>query len=111
MWRALSLAIDRRSIISGILAGGQIEAYSFTPAAVAGSEPPVDAASMSQAQRDALAAELTGLAGFGSDNPLQWDLVYNTNEGTRMISETIGRMWKRNSVSRLRSPLSPGLSS
>ena len=95
--RALSLAIDRKSITSGILAGeGQIEAYSFTPAAIAGFEPPqAAAASMSQPGRDALAARLMGQAGFGPDNPLRLEAVYNTNESNRSIAEAIGRMWKR----------------
>lgn len=94
--RALSLAVDRRIITENILAGGQPEAYTFTPAAVAGFEPPpTEIASMSQSDRDALARELMREAGYGRGNPLRFELVYNTSEGHKKIALTTSQMWKQ----------------
>ena len=94
--RALSLAVDRRIITEDILAGGQPEAYTFTPAAVAGFEPPpTEIASMGQSDRDALARELMREAGYGRGNPLRLELVYNTSEGHKKIAVAISQMWKQ----------------
>ena len=94
--RALSLAVDRRIITENILAGGQPEAYTFTPAAVAGFEPPpTEIVSMSQSERDALARKLMREAGYGPDNPLRFALVYNTSEGHKKIAVAISQMWKQ----------------
>ena len=94
--RALSLAVDRKFITENVLAGGQPEAYTFTPAAVAGFEPPrTGIASMSQAERDALASELMRGAGHGPDNPLRFELVYNTSEGNEKIAVAVSRMWRQ----------------
>ena len=94
--RALSLAVDRGIITKNILAGGQPEAYTFTPAAVAGFEPPpTEFASMTQHDRDALAKELMREAGYGPDNPLRFELVYNTSEGHKKIAVALSQMWKQ----------------
>ena len=94
--RALSLAVDRRIITGEILASGQRDAYTFTPAAVAGFEPPpTEIASMSQSDRDALARELMRETGYGPANPLRFELVYNTSEGNRKIAVAMGQMWKQ----------------
>ncbi len=72
--KALALAVDRKIIIENILAGGQPEAYTFTPAATAGFEvPDVEMADMTQAERDAKAKELIEEAGYGADNPLKFE--------------------------------------
>ncbi len=94
--QALALAVDRKIIVENILAGGQPEAYTFTPAAVAGFEPPVtDMATMSQADRDAKAKELLAEAGFGADNPLKFDMIYNTSEAHEKIAVAMTQMWKQ----------------
>ncbi len=94
--RALSLAVDRRIITEDILAGGQREAYTFTPAAVADFEPPdTEIASMSQSERDRLAGELMRDAGYNHDNPLRFELVYNTSEGHKKIAVALSQMWKQ----------------
>lgn len=93
--RALSHAIDRQVITEGILQSGQIPAYTFTPGATAGFEvPDVEAAGMTQAERDAEAVKLMAEAGFGEDNPLEFMLLYNTSEGHRKIAIAASQMWK-----------------
>lgn len=94
--QALALAVDRRILVENVLAGGQPEAYSFTPAAVAGFNPPASGmASMTQAERDAKAVELLAEAGYGPDNPLSFNMIYNTSEGHKKIAIAMSQMWKQ----------------
>lgn len=93
--KALAYAIDRRVITEQVLQGGQPEAYTFTPGATAGFEvPDVDFANMTQAERDAEAKRLMEAAGYGMDNPLEFDLLYNTSEGHKSIATVMTQMWK-----------------
>ncbi len=94
--KALALAVDRKIITENVLAGGQPEAYTFTPAAVAGFAPPTtEMAEMTQADRDAMALELLAEAGFSSDNPLSFDMVYNTSEAHKKVAVAMSQMWKQ----------------
>lgn len=94
--KALALAIDRKIITEKVLAGGQPEAYTFTPAAVAGFAPPsVEMAKMNQAERDAKAKELLADAGFGDDKPLTFDMMYNTSEAHKKVAVAMSQMWKQ----------------
>jgi oligopeptide transport system substrate-binding protein len=90
------MAVDRKIITENILAGGQPEAYTFTPAAVAGFTPPAtEMSGMTQAARDAKAVELLAEAGFGPDNPLEFDMIYNTSEAHEKIAVAMSQMWKQ----------------
>ncbi|SFS20339.1 peptide ABC transporter substrate-binding protein [Yoonia litorea] len=94
--KALSLAIDRDIIVDNVLAGGQKAAYTFTHWATAGFETPdIPMASMTQAERNAMAVELMEGAGYGPDNPLEIDLVYNTSESHKSVAVAISQMWKQ----------------
>ena len=94
--QALSYAIDRDIIVENILQAGQFPAYTFTPGATAGfTVPEVAAAAMSQAERDAKAAELLSAAGYGKDNPLSIEILYNTSESHKKIAIAISQMWKQ----------------
>ena len=94
--QALSLAVDRKIITENIMAGGQPEAYTFTPEATAGfSVPEVEMAAMSQAERDELAKELLAEAGYGADNPLSFAMVYNTSEAHKKVAVALSQMWKQ----------------
>ncbi len=94
--KALSLALDRDIIVEAVLAGGQKPAYTFTHWATAGFETPdIPMASMTQADRNAMAQELLAGAGYGSDNPLSIDLVYNTNESHKAVAIAVSQMWKQ----------------
>ncbi len=93
--RALWLAVDRDILIDNILQGGQIPAYSFTHIKTAGYTPPrLEEAKWSQAKRDEKARELLSAAGYGPDNPLAFDYVYNTSEGHKQIAIYLQQQWK-----------------
>ncbi len=94
--KALSYALDRRVITDAVLQAGQFPAYTFTPAVTAGFEvPKVDFSGWSQRERDAKAKELLKAAGFTKDNPLEFDLVYNTDEGHKKVAIAMTQMWKQ----------------
>lgn len=94
--KALALAIDRKIITEKVLAGGQPEAYTFTPEAVAGFTPPTtEMATMTQADRDAAAKELLAEAGYDSSNPLSFDMIYNTSESHKKVAVAMSQMWKQ----------------
>lgn len=94
--KALSLAIDRDIIVDNVLAGGQAPAYTFTHWATAGFETPdIAMASMTQAERNEMAQQLLTDAGYGEDNPLTVNLVYNTNDSHKTVAVAISQMWKQ----------------
>ncbi|APX24644.1 MULTISPECIES: peptide ABC transporter substrate-binding protein [Salipiger] len=94
--KALSLAVDRDIIVNNVMAGGQPPAYVFTPEATADfSAPDLEIMDMTQAERDEKARELLAEAGYGSDNPLSFDMVYNTSEAHEKVAVVLAQMWKQ----------------
>ncbi len=92
---ALSYALDRNIIVEKVTKGGQIPAYTFTPAATAGFEvPTVDYGTWTQSERDAKAVKLLDGAGFNKENPLKFTLLYNTSEGHKKIATVAAQLWK-----------------
>ena len=95
--QALSYALDRSVITDKVLQGGQIEAYTFTPGATAGfNVPDVPYASMTQEERNAAAQALMADAGYGADNPLSFNLLYNTSDSHKKIAIAASQLWKKN---------------
>ncbi|MCF2872392.1 peptide ABC transporter substrate-binding protein [Octadecabacter sp. G9-8] len=94
--RALSLAVNRDVIVANVMAGGQKAAWTFTHWAISGWEQPeIEAASMTQAERNAMAVELMTEAGYGPDNPLSLEIMYNTSDSHQSVAVAIGQMWKQ----------------
>ncbi|OUD10035.1 oligopeptide ABC transporter substrate-binding protein OppA [Marivivens niveibacter] len=94
--QALSLAIDRDIITEFVLGAGQTPAYTFTPGATAGFDvPEVPAAAMTQAERNEAAMALMAEAGYGADNPLSVEILYNTSEAHKSVAIAISQMWKQ----------------
>lgn len=94
--KALALAVDRDIIVEKVMQGGQPPAYTFTPAAVAGFEPPeLEFAGMTQAERDQMAKDLLAEAGYGPDNPLSFEMVYNTSDDHEKVAVALSQMWKQ----------------
>ncbi len=93
---ALYLTINREVITNAILQGGEFEAYTFTPEAISNFVPPENpAAEMTQAERIERARALMAEAGYGPDNPIELDLLYNTSETHRKIAIAVSQMWKQ----------------
>ncbi|RMA41227.1 peptide ABC transporter substrate-binding protein [Rhodophyticola porphyridii] len=97
---ALSLMIDREVITDQVLQAGQAPAFNFTHWATAGFEmPEIEYASWTQEERMAHAMELMTEAGYGPDNPIELNLIYNTSENHRQIATVISQMWRPLGVS------------
>lgn len=94
--KALSLAVNRDVITDNVLAGGQRPSWTMTHWAINGWEQPdIPAADMTQAERDEMAKELLAEAGYGPDNPLSLEILYNTSDSHQSVAVAIGQMWKQ----------------
>jgi oligopeptide transport system substrate-binding protein len=92
---ALSYAVNRDVIVDQILKGGQAPAYNFTHEATAGFEmPEIYYADIPYGERLEMAKELMTEAGYGPDNPIELDLIYNTSDSHKAIATVISQMWK-----------------
>jgi oligopeptide transport system substrate-binding protein len=87
--RALSMAIDREQLISTVLEGTFVAAYSITPPGTMGYQPPVlfghDVAKARQLLAEAGYPDGQGWPGI--------ELMYNTSENHRKIAVALQQMW------------------
>ncbi len=93
--QALSLAMDREVISEQVMGQGQIAAYQFTPTAIKGSvnyTPQWKA--WDKAKRLETAKALLAEAGYDQSNPLNFDLLYDTNESHKKIAVAASSLWK-----------------
>ena len=94
--QAMSYAIDRNIITKAILGQGQKPAYSLTPEIVAGFNPKLpEYAKWTQKERNAKAKELLAAAGYDKSHPLEFNLLYNTDENHKKLAVAIASMWKK----------------
>lgn len=94
---ALSMAIDRETIMNKVLRTGEVAAYSFVPPGTGNYGEPayVDWKDVPQAERVAKAKALLAEAGYGPGKPLKFTLRYNTSENHKKIAIAIASMWKK----------------
>ena len=93
--RALAMAIDRDIIANRLAGAGEIPAYGWVPAVQGYTPQRVEWADWTQDERNAEARRLVGAAGYGPDNPLRVQLLYNTNENHKRIAVAVASMWKQ----------------
>lgn len=94
--KALSLAIDRDILTAKVTGAGQIPFYSWVPVGVNNYSNAVPAeASLSKADREALAKQLYAEAGYDADNPLTVEIRYNTHENHKKVAIAIAAMWNQ----------------
>lgn len=94
--RALSLAIDREIIAGEIMGAGEIPAYSWIPPEVAnydGAKMPE--AEWTQEEREAEAKRLYQQAGYSREDPLEVELLYNTQDDHKRIAVAVAAMWRQ----------------
>ena len=93
--KALSMAIDREVLTEKIIGRGEAPAYSWVPPGLANYESvQLPYADLSQEERNALARSLYEEAGYGPDNPLRFELRYNTSDTHERIALAIQAMWR-----------------
>jgi oligopeptide transport system substrate-binding protein len=91
--RALSMAIDRQTIVS-ILGRGEIPAYGVVPPGVDGYEGPAyDWRSLGATERIAAARDAYRSAGYSDENPLSLRLLYDTGDVHATVASAVAAMW------------------
>ena len=92
--KAIALAFDRVALIERLLDTGVIPAYSFVSPVVDDYEVArASIADMSMTDRLAEAKRLMAEAGYGRDNPVTFELAYDTQEENRKIAVAMKSMW------------------
>jgi len=88
--RALSLAVDRKSIVRNVTRAGEVPARSFIPPGLRGYEPP-DILRFDPDEARRLFAE--GLRELGLGRPPTVEYLYNTRTLHRAIAEVLQHQW------------------
>lgn len=93
--QALSMAVDRKVLVDAVMGRGEAPAYSWVPPGVENYDPvQLPYASLSQQERNTLAKSLYRQAGYGEDNPLRFELRYNTSDTHQKIALALQAMWR-----------------
>ncbi len=98
--RALSLALDRETMVTKVLRSGEVPAYAFVPPTIqnyvsADELPHMAEASMTQEERNALAMQLLAEAGYDADNPLKIEVKYRLAGDRKQIMVAMQNMWRQ----------------
>jgi len=93
--QALSMAIDRETIVEKVVGRGEAPAYSWVPPGTDNYEPrQFSYANMSVEARYTKARQLYREAGYNDARPLQVEVRYNTSESHRRIAIAVQAMWR-----------------
>lgn len=94
--KALSLAIDRETLEDKIVRAGATPNYSFSGGFDPNyALPMMDGASLTQAERNAMAQALYAEAGYGPDNPLVLSILPTVAEESVRRAQGIALMWQQ----------------
>ena len=94
--QALSMAVDREVLVRSITGRGEAPAYSWVPPGVHNYEPvQLPYAGLTQPERNAIAQSLYRKAGYGDENPLRFELRYNTSDTHQKIALALQAMWRK----------------
>lgn len=94
--RALSLAIDRETIVTRVLGNGELPAWSFVPPGTRHfvSSGAGDFSAMPMAERQVEARRLLAEAGYGPSNPLTFTFMHRIGEANKRAALAAADMWK-----------------
>ncbi|HSM69701.1 MAG TPA: peptide ABC transporter substrate-binding protein, partial [Xanthomonadales bacterium] len=94
--QALSLAIDRETLVRVVLGAGELPAWSVVPPGLEGHQPwrPV-MADLSREEREAEARRLFAQSGHEPGAPLRVELRYNSSSQHRRMAIAVAAMWKQ----------------
>lgn len=92
--QALSMAIDRETIVTRVVPHGQTAAAALIPPGIEGYTPQApDWAALSMPDRVARAKALVQAAGYGPANPLKIELMYVTSDQSKQEFGAVAAMW------------------
>ena len=94
--KALSLAIDRKILTEKVTQAGEIPAMGWVPPGmnIYKSQSMAESA-MDKKARKKKAQEYYAKAGYSRDNPVEFELLYNTSENHKKIAIALSAMWKQ----------------
>lgn len=93
--QALAMAIDRQVITEKITKLGEQPAYGYVPPGIPGyTSQTVAWSDLSREERFAEARRLYAEAGYSRDNPLEVEIIYNTDENHKKVSLAVAAMWR-----------------
>lgn len=97
--KALSMALERQTLVEHVAQGGQQPAFSIVPPGILDVEGDYQKNTGALFKEDVEEAKklLTeGLAEEGMDKMPAFSLVYNTQEGHKKLAEAVQEMWRKN---------------
>jgi len=92
---ALSMAVDREIITGKLTGAGEVPAYGWVPPVQNYAQQAPAWAEWTREQRHAEARRLYREAGYGPDNPLVVEILYNTSQEHKRLAIAISAMWKQ----------------
>lgn len=92
--RAMTLTLDRELIAEKVAARGEIPAYQMTPKVTANNPNYTpDWQTLDKDARIAKAKQLLADAGYNEQNPLKFELLYNTSENHKKVAVAAQSLW------------------
>jgi oligopeptide transport system substrate-binding protein len=93
---ALSLALDRETLVRYVRQGLYQPAWTVTPPLSGYRAPVPDWARLAASERHALAQHYYAVAGYSAQRPLRIELHYPTDSDNRRTYEAVAAMWRAN---------------
>lgn len=92
---ALSLAVDRKTLVEKVIARGEEEAFSWVPPGYKNYVPQtLPESNLGQPEREERARALYSEGGYGPERPLRFELRYNTSDVQQRIALAVKSMWE-----------------
>ncbi len=94
--RALALAIDRDLLTEKVAQFGELPSYTLVPPGIRDYVSPVpEWAEWTQAERNTEARRLYAEAGYSEDNPLRFEIRYDTGQTNKKMALAVSSLWKQ----------------
>ena len=94
--RALALAIDRDLLTEKIAQFGELPSYTLVPPGIRDYVSPLpEWAEWTQEERNTEARRLYAESGYSEDNPLKFEIRYDTGESNKKIALAVSSLWKQ----------------
>ncbi|CAI8336569.1 MAG: Periplasmic oligopeptide-binding protein [Hyphomonas sp. TMED17] len=94
--KAIAMSLDREYMANNVLSAGILPAYGFVPQAIGNYEtekPVVSWATLDRSERLEMAKNLLIEAGYGPDNPLSFEYIYRSGEGSQRVAPVAQSNW------------------
>ena len=94
--RALALAIDRDLLTEKVAQFGELPSYTLVPPGIRDYVSPVpEWAEWTQDERNTEAQRLYAEAGYSEDNPLRFEIRYDTGQTNKKMALAVSSLWKQ----------------